>query len=316
MTLASAMPDPAPAETVAVVRRFSRFYTRRIGLLHEGYLGSPFSLAEGRVIYELGRHGTATAAELAAGLDLDQGYLSRILRGFDRRGLLRREPSATDRRQMKLSLTPAGQEAFAALDARSRDEIGAMLAGLSVPQRNRLAAALREAEALLGGTGTDPAEPWLLRPPRAGDMGWVVHRHGVLYAVEYDWDQTFEALVAEIVAKFVQTFDARRERCWIAERAGEIVGSVFVARKSEEVAQLRLLYVEPAARGHGIGRRLVDECVRFARETGYRRIMLWTNDVLVSARRIYQAAGFTLTAEERHHSFGKDLVGQTWERPL
>ena len=307
------MPVASLAEQTEAVRRFSRFYTRRIGLLHEGLLGSPFSLAEGRVLYELGRCGTTTAADLAAALDLDQGYLSRILRGFDRHGLIVRQPSAADRRQTRLSLTEPGQAAFAALDAGSRAEVGALLDRLAPQARRRLVAALGEAEALLGAA---PAVPSLLRPPQPGDMGWIVHRQAVLYAAEYGWDASYEALIAGIVARFVETFDPARERCWIAGRAGEAVGSVFLVRKSDDVAQLRLLYVEPAARGLGIGARLVEECISFARAAGYARIMLWTNDILVSARRIYQAAGFTLTAEERHHSFGHDLVGQNWERPL
>lgn len=310
------MSATAPPDPVESVRRFSRFYTRRIGLLHEGFLGSPFSLAEGRVLYELGRRGETTAAGLAADLDLDQGYLSRILRGFDRRGLLHRAAAAQDRRRVMLSLTAAGRAAFAAIDDRSRGDIAALLGGLAPPAQNRLTAALREAETLLGGPAGDTAAPFLLRPPRIGDMGWIVHRQAVLYAQEYGWDATYEALVAEIVARFVQNFDAARERCWIAERGEAVAGSVFLVRKTDEVAQLRLLYVEPSARGHGIGARLVDECIRFARDAGYRRIMLWTNDILVSARRIYQAAGFTLTAEERHHSFGHDLVGQNWEMTL
>ena len=304
------------AEIIAAVRRFSRFYTRRIGLLQDGLLDSPFSLAEGRVVYELGQRDGATAVELASELGMDQGYLSRLLRGLEERGLVRRAPSPADRRASLLSLTPSGRDAFAALDAGSRAQIGALLDPLSASERTRLAAALGEAEALLGGERPVPAAPWTLRAPVPGDMGWIVHRQAVLYAREYGWDATYEALIAGIVSRFVEQFDAARERCWVAERAGEVVGSVFVVRKSDDVAQLRLLYVEPSARGLGIGARLVDECIGFARAAGYARIMLWTNDVLVSARRIYQAAGFTLTAQERHHSFGHDLVGQNWERPL
>ncbi len=304
------------AATIAAVRRFSRFYTRRIGLLRDGLLDSPFSLPEGRVLYELGQRDGATAVGLAAELGMDQGFLSRLLRGLEARGLLHRAPSPADRRASLLSLTPAGRDAFAALDAGSRAQIGALLAPLSAPARGRLAAALGEAEALLDGGRTAPAVPWTLRAPVPGDMGWIVHRQAVLYAREYGWDASYEALIAGIVSRFVENFDAARERCWVAERADEIVGSVFVVRKSDEVAQLRLLYVEPSARGQGIGARLVDECIGFARAAGYARIMLWTNDILVSARRIYQAAGFTLTAEERHHSFGHDLVGQNWERAL
>ena len=309
------MSDAAPAETIAAVRRFSRFYTRRIGLLQDGLLDSPFSLAEGRVLYELGQGDGITAVALAAELGLDQGYLSRLLRGLEQRGLLRRAPSEADRRASLLTLTPAGRDAFAALDAGSRAQIGALLGPLSAPERTRLAAALREAEALLGGEAPVPA-PWSLRPPAVGDMGWIVHRQAVLYAREYGLVMGYEALIAGIVSRFVENFDAARERCWVAERAGEAVGSVFVVRKSDEVAQLRLLHVEPSARGQGIGAGLVEACIGFAREAGYARMMLWTNDVLVSARRIYQAAGFALTAEERHRSFGHDLVGQNWERSL
>jgi len=302
---------------VAALRRFSRFYTRRIGLLHEGLLGGPLSLTEARLVYELAQRDATTARDLGAELELDSGYLSRLLRGLEERGLIARRPSDTDGRVVLLSLTPAGRDAFAFMDARSRDEVGAMLGRLSEADRRRLTAALATTERLLGGRPDQPgAAPYMLRPPRPGDMGWVVHRHGALYAQEYGWDESFEALVAEIVAGFLRGFDPRRERCWIAEREGQIVGSVLAVRESEEVVKLRLLYVEPEARGLGIGRRLVDECIRFAREVGYRRLMLWTNDVLVPARRIYQAAGFRLIAEEPHRSFGHDLVGQTWELPL
>ena len=310
------MSDTAINETIAAVRRFSRFYTRRIGLLQDSLLDSPFSLAEGRVLYELGQRASATATELAGELGVDQGYLSRILRGFDQRGLIERAPSQADRRATLLSLTPQGRDAFTALDAGSRSQIAALLAPLPAPVQNRLVSALREAEALLDGGRPSPSVPYLLHQPRPGDMGWIVHRQAVLYAAEYGWDETYEALIAGIVSRFVENFAAAHERCWVAERDGTVVGSVFLVRKSDEVAQLRLLYVEPSARGHGIGARLVEECIGFARAAGYARIMLWTNDVLVSARRIYQAAGFTLTEEERHHSFGKDLVGQNWERPL
>ena len=309
--------DASLAAQIAAVRRFSRFYTRRIGVLHEGLLGGPLSLTEGRVIYELAQHGTATATGLGGELGLDAGYLSRILRGFEERGLIDRRPSEMDGRQTLLSLTERGREAFAAIDARSRSEIGGMLEALPAAERQALVAALGRAEAVLGGADPqEPRPPCVLRPHRPGDMGWVVHRQGVLYAEEYGWDEGFEALVAEIVAAFIRDFVPGRERCWIAERAGEIVGSVFLVRQSDEVAKLRLLYVEPSARGGGIGHRLVEACIGLAREAGYRRITLWTNDVLVAARRIYQQAGFRLMAEERHHSFGADLVGQNWELEL
>ena len=309
------MSDNRFEERVAAVRRFSRFYTKQIGVLHEGYLGSPFSLTEGRVLYELAHRDRPTATELARALDLDPGYLSRILREFERRGLLSRKPSEVDARQSHLALTRRGQDAFAPLNTRSRDEIGAMLTALPEADQPRLLEAMSTIETLLGG-GAPTRAPYLLRPPHAGDMGWVVHRHGVLYAQEYGFDERFEALVASVVAKFVDDFDARRERCWIAERDGKAVGSVFAVKQSDTVAQLRLLLVEPEARGLGIGERLVAECVRFAASLGYEKMTLWTNSVLVAARRIYERAGFRLVRSEPHRSFGQDLVGETWERDL
>ncbi len=302
-------------QQVAAVRRFSRFYTQKIGLLHEGYLGSPFSLAESRVLYELAHRDGATAAELSRDLGLDRGYLSRILRGFEKRRLLARATSKVDGRRSHIALTERGRDAFAPLHARSRDEIGAMLGGLTEAEQQRLVDAMRAIETALGAPEERKA-PYMLRSHQPGDMGWVVHRHGVLYAQEYGWDERFEALVAEIVSKFIQRFDPKRERCWIAEKDGEIVGSVFLVRHSPTVGQLRLLLVEPRARGLGVGSRLVSECVRFARQVGYRKIILWTNSVLVAARRIYEGAGFRLVRSERHRSFGHDLVGETWERPL
>jgi len=304
-----------PTAQIDAIRRFSRFYTSRIGLLHEGLLGSPLSLAEGRIVYELGSRASATATALSAELGLDPGYLSRLLRGFEERGLIEKTASAKDGRQRILSLTASGRAVFDAIDARSGDEIGALLARLTPAEKTRLCAALRTAETLLGGAAP-AAAPVVLRPPRPGDIGWVVHRHGALYAAEYGWDETFEALVAEIAAGFLRTADARRERCWIAERDDAILGSVFLVRHSDEVAKLRLLYVEPAARGAGLGRLLVRECLRFAAGVGYRRITLWTNDVLMAARAIYQSEGFRLIASEPHHSFGKNLVSETWERDL
>jgi DNA-binding MarR family transcriptional regulator/GNAT superfamily N-acetyltransferase len=300
---------------VDVVRRFNRFYTRRIGALRAGLLDSPFSLAEARVLYELAHRERPNAAGLAKDLGLDAGYLSRLLRGLERRRLIRRERSESDGRQSLLSLTAEGHRTFATLDTRSSAEVRAILAKLSDPGQRRLVEAMRDVERLLDGA-PEPKVPYLLRPHRPGDMGWVVHRHGALYAQEYGWDERFEALVASIVAKFIDHFDPQRERCWIAEREGEIVGAVFLVSKSPTVAQLRLLYVEPAARGLGIGKRLVDECERFAREKGYRKIVLWTNSILHAARRIYEAAGYRLVKEEPHHSFGHRLVGQTWELKL
>jgi DNA-binding MarR family transcriptional regulator/GNAT superfamily N-acetyltransferase len=303
-------------DRVTRVRRFSRFFTRKIGVLHEGLLGSPLSLTEGRVVWELAQRETATAAELAAELGLDAGYLSRILGGFERRGLIDRRPSARDGRQSDIALTEAGRALYATIDRRSREEAASLLGQLDDADQERLVAALETAERLLE-QGQRPAGPaYILRPHQPGDIGWIIHRHGVLYAEEYGLDISFEALVAKIAAAFIENFDGARERCWLAERNGAIVGSVLLVKESDEVAKLRLLYVEPSARGLGIGSRLVAECVRFARQRRYCRITLWTNDVLVSARRIYQAVGFRLVSEEPHRSFGQDLVGQIWELAL
>ena len=300
---------------VAAVRRFNRFYTRQIGLLQDGYLKSPFSLSEVRLLYELAHRERPTATELGRDLGLDAGYLSRILRGFQKRGLLKRVPSEHDGRQSHLSLTQRGQAAFAPLNTRSHEDIGAMLAVVPATEQARLIQAMHAIEAILGAQPEKKA-PYLLRPHRPGDMGWVVHRHGAIYAQEYGWDERFEALVARIAAKFIERYDPKRERCWIAEKDGEIVGSVFLVKHSKTVAQLRLMLVEPKARGLGIGARLVDECVGFARENGYRKITLWTNSVLVAARHIYKKAGFRLVHKERHHSFGQALVGETWDLTL
>jgi DNA-binding MarR family transcriptional regulator/GNAT superfamily N-acetyltransferase len=302
-------------QRVEAVRRFNRFYTRQIGLLHEHLLRSPFSLAEARVIYEIAHRAPTTATALSKELGFDAGYLSRILRGFQNRSLLARKPSQTDGRQSLLSLTERGQEAFARLNAESRSEIESLLSNLPGDDQARLVNAMQAIEGLLGAP-PERTGPYLLRPHQPGDMGWVVNRHGVLYAREYGWNEQFEALVAEIVARFIKQYDAARERCWIAERDGEPVGSVFLVQRSKTVAQLRLLLVEPKARGLGIGARLVNECVRFARHAGYRKIMLWTNSVLHAARHIYEAAGFRLVHEDPHHSFGHDLIGQTWELGL
>jgi DNA-binding MarR family transcriptional regulator/N-acetylglutamate synthase-like GNAT family acetyltransferase len=297
------------------VRRFNRFYTRQIGVLQEGLLRSPFSLTEARVIYELAHHETTTATELGDELGLDAGYLSRILAEFKRRGLIDKKPSRKDGRQSLLWLTDEGQQAFAILNARSQHEIERMLTELPANDQHRLLQAMHTIEKLLAAP-PEHSLPYLLRPHQPGDMGWVVYRHGVLYAEEYDWDEQFEALVAEIVANFIQNYDAKRERCWIAEMDGEIVGSVFLVKKSEEIAKLRLLLVEPKARGMGIGVRLVEECLRFARRVGYKKVTLWTNSVLSAARHIYEKAGFRLVEQDVHHSFGHDLVGETWELEL
>ena len=309
------MGETGKAAPVDAVRRFNRFYTRRIGVLQEGLLQSPFSLAEARVLYELAHRDGPAAAELGRDLGLDAGYLSRILRGLRRRGLVDRHPSEADGRRSLLGLTRRGRAAFATLDERSRREVGAMLDALPPPGPGRLVEAMGTIERLLGGA-PQPASPYVLRPPQPGDMGWVVHRHGVLYAQEYGWDERFEALVAEIVARFVKTFDPKRERCWIADADGEALGSVLLVKQSRTVARLRLMLVEPRARGMGIGTRLVGECIRFARQAGYRKVTLWTNSVLLAARHIYEQAGFRLVHEEKHHSFGHDLVGETWDLKL
>jgi DNA-binding MarR family transcriptional regulator/N-acetylglutamate synthase-like GNAT family acetyltransferase len=301
---------------VGAVRRFNRFYTRKIGVLREGAYRSPFSLTQVRVLYELAHRDRPTATELGRDLGLDAGYLSRILRGFERRGLVVKTRSLADGRRSHLALTAHGKRAFAPLDARSHDEVADMLAGLSGTEQGRIVGAMYTIQELLGDRDTPPLSPYVLRAPQPGDLGWVVHRHGALYAREYGYDDEFEGLVAQIVARFVQRYDAKRERCWIAERDGENIGCVFLVKKSPTVAQLRLLLVEPAARGSGLGTRLVGECVRFARQAGYQKLVLWTQSELAAARRLYEAAGFRLTSSERHHSFGKSLVAEVWELVL
>lgn len=309
------MPDTESLQRVEAVRRFTRFYTRKIGVLHEGLLGSPFSLAEARVIYELAHHEATTAKTLVRELGLDAGYLSRMLKNFEKRGLIERHPSNADARQNVISLTGAGQVEFATLNTRSRNQIAAMLDAVPAADQNRVAEAMDEIETLLGDRPPQRV-PYILRPHQPGDMGWVIQRHAVLYTREYGWNENVEALTAEITANFLRDFDAKHEHCWIAEKDGENVGSIFLVRQSDEVAKLRLLLVEPKARGLGIGRRLVEECIRFARRKGYRKITLWTNDVLTGARRIYQNAGFRLIKEEPHQDFGPELVGQVWDLEL
>ncbi len=303
------------APCVEAVRRFSRFYTRQIGVLNEGLVGSEFSLTEARILYELAHRDAATASDLVKNLGLDPGYLSRILKSFEERGLIRRQPSLSDARQQMMNLTETGEQRFAELNARSRQDMARMLSDLTPRQQKRLIAAMSEIETLLSSE-PEGGVPYILRPHQPGDIGWVIQRHGELYAREYGWDETFEALVAEIAAKFIKEFDPKKERVWIAEKDGENVGCVFLVRHSDEVAQLRLLLVDPKARGLGIGKRLVEECIRFARLKGYKKITLWTNDILTTARHIYEQTGFTLVGEERHHSFGHHLVGQTWELDL
>jgi DNA-binding MarR family transcriptional regulator/N-acetylglutamate synthase-like GNAT family acetyltransferase len=300
---------------VEELRRFNRFWTRRIGVLREGLLHSPYSLGEARVLFEVARGDDVVASDLVRELGLDPGYLSRILVGLEGQGLLDRVPSEADGRRRLLRLTAAGEDAFSELDRRSRDEVAGMLNRLSEEDQLKLLDATRTIEATLGDEGTPP-EPFLLRRHGPGDVGWVVQRHGALYAGEYGWYETFEALVARIVADFVDGYDPERERCWIAETNGRNAGCVFLVRDTDQVAKLRLLLVEPEARGTGLGTRLVEECVGFARDRGYEKLVLWTNSVLHSARHIYEKQGFELMEEERHHSFGKDLIGQNWELEL
>jgi DNA-binding MarR family transcriptional regulator/N-acetylglutamate synthase-like GNAT family acetyltransferase len=307
-------------EHVTAVRRFSRFYTQRIGVLNHGLLNSPYSLTEVRLLYELAHRDHPTAAEIKQDLNLDAGYLSRLLRRFERRRWVRRETSTEDARRIPLVLTKKGRRVFLPLDRRADEEVRSTLALLPAQAQQAVAQAMGHIEHLLQtGAKAGPRQDcksFSLRPPEPGDMGWVVHRHGVVYARECGWDERFEALVAEIVAKFMRTFDAARERCWVAETNGEKVGCVFLVKETKTVAKLRLLLVEPHARGRGIGLRLVRECIEFARQAGYRKLRLWTNSVLESARRIYEATGFKLVAEKRHREFGRELVGQTWELAL
>jgi DNA-binding MarR family transcriptional regulator/GNAT superfamily N-acetyltransferase len=308
------MSESVPDQDVAAVRRFNRFYTQRIGVLQEHWR-SPFSLTEARVLYELTQRGEATASEIAGALDLDAGYLSRIVRGFRTRGLIATEKSKRDARQVLLTLTARGRKAFAPLDAYSNREVARMIDALGPADRPRLMAAMGTIEQLLSDASA-PSVPYLLRTHQPGDMGWIVSRHGALYAQEYGWDQRLEALCAEVVASFIRNFDPERERCWIAERLGENVGTVMVVKGSARVARLRLLLVEPKARGLGIGARLVEECIRFARHAGYRKMTLWTHSVLTAARHIYQEAGFELVATDAHEEFGKKLIGETWDLKL
>lgn len=300
---------------ISAVRAFNRFYTRKLGVLDQQLLKSPFSLSEARVLYELAHRKDASAKEIGIELGLDPGYLSRIVQNFEDGGLITRKPLPADRRQYQLSLTAKGRQAFAKLDRSSYDDVAAMLARLPRGDGRRLVGAMAMIEQLLGASRGSPPSA-ILRDPRPGDIGWVVQSHGALYASEYGFDSGFEALVAEIAGKFLASFDAARERCWIAEIDGVQAGSVFLVRHTDEVAKLRLLLVDPAGRGQGLGRRLVAECISFAQARGYRKITLWTQSILLAARRIYQDAGFVLVATEPHHSFGQRLIGETWELEL
>jgi DNA-binding MarR family transcriptional regulator/N-acetylglutamate synthase-like GNAT family acetyltransferase len=296
------------------IRRFNRFYTEKIGVLREGLLRSPFSLAEARVIYEIARADRPAAAEIRRRLGMDAGYLSRIVQRLVEAGVLHRATSSADARRRALSLTAKGRAAFAALDRRSHEEIAGMLRCIPGKRQAELVRALESAQSILAAPAPDA--PCVLRSHRPGDMGWVVQRHGEIYFQEYGWDERFEALVAGIAAGFIANLDPARERCWIAERDGERLGCIFLVRKTAAVAKLRLLLVEPEARGAGLGRRLVDECLHFARQAGYRQVVLWTNSNLTAARRIYENAGFERIEEQKHRQFGPELTGQTWRKIL
>ncbi len=300
---------------IEAVRRFSRFYTRRIGVLEETLLHSPFTLPEGRLVYEISNRDAPTAQELCHDLGLDPGYVSRLLKSLEKRGCIARERSATDKRATRLTLTAKGQKLWGAMNQQSKEDLANLLSGLPAAKQQELVAALETVERLLEEPDEKRAA-YVLRPHLPGDMGWIIRRQTQLYAQEHGWNGSFESILAEIAGKFVANYDPRRERCWIAERNGEIVGSVFLVKAGKATGQLRMLYVEPSVRGLGIGGRLVGECIEDARTKGYRRLILWTNDILAAARKIYIAAGFRLEKEERHHSFGQKLVGQYWSLDL
>jgi len=302
-------------QRIAAVRRFNRFYTRQLGLLRKTYLDSPYSLGEMRVLYEIAHGKDPTASDIARALDLDAGYLSRVLRNFEKRGLVIRTASERDARQSHLALTARGRQAFKPAEQRSQREVADTLTALKPDQQAQLIAAMTTIESLLGGDVAS-GRSYTLRAPRSGDLGWIVTRHAQLYAQEYGWTEPFEGLCAQIVADFDNTFDPKLERCWIAEMNGENVGCVMLVKDKPGVARLRLLLVDPKARGLGIGQRLVDECVRFARKVGYKKITLWTHSVLTAARYIYENAGFTLTSSEKKHSWGKDVVAEYWDLDL
>jgi DNA-binding MarR family transcriptional regulator/GNAT superfamily N-acetyltransferase len=303
-----------PDRTVRAVRAFNRFYTRQIGALGEAHLNSPFSLTEARVLYELAHRERPAAGEIARDLGLDPGYLSRILDRFQKRRLVVRRRSAEDGRRSHLLLTGAGRASFAPLERGAARRTAAMLRPLSAADRAQMVEAMQTIERLLGAR--DAAAKLELREPGPGDMGWVIERHGRIYAAEYGWDERFERLVARVVAEFMETFDARRERCWIAEYDGRPVGSIFLVRQTDEIAKLRLLLVDPSARGLGVGKRLVQECIAFARQCGYRTLTLWTQSMLLPARHIYQQAGFRLVREERQTMFGPEMTAETWDLTL
>lgn len=302
-------------ETVERVRRFSRLYTRRLGVLQDALLGSDVTLPEGRLVFEIAHREGPTATDLASALDLDPGYVSRLLKGLEQRGLVERSASEADARRALLRLSDMGRAAYETIDTRSNAAVGDLIRPLTDRDRGDLGRALATIERLLGEqTGALPTAT--LRDLRPGDLGWIIHRHGALYAEDYGWDGTFEAMVAKVAAEFVDHFDRAKDNAWIAEIDGRVVGSVFLVRKTAEIAKLRLLYVEPWARGQGLGRRLVETCIGEARRLGYTRLTLWTNDILVAARAIYESTGFKLVETSPHRSFGRDLVGETWELDL
>jgi len=302
-------------DPIAAVRAFNRFYTRKLGVLDQHLGKSPFSLSEARVLYELAHRDELAAKEIGNELGLDPGYLSRIVQGFEEKGLITRKPLPADRRQYQLSLTAKGRQTYAKLNLGSQNEVAAMLARLSAEDTTRLTQAMETIEAVLERRRTQPAAV-MLRSHRVGDMGWVISKQAAAYAADYNWDISYEALVAEICAQFIKNYDAAREHCWIAEVAGEPVGSIFLVKATDQIAKLRLLQVEKKARGLGVGRALVEQCMQGARERGYKRMTLWTQSILVAARGIYKSAGFELVATDPHHSFGHDLIGETWERDL
>ena len=300
---------------ITAFRAFTRFYTRKLGVLDQHLLKSPFSLSEARVLYELAHQDEPIAKDIGSALGLDPGYLSRMVQRFEDDGLISRKPLEQDRRHVRLSLTAKGRQAFAKIDRASHDEVGTMLHSLSADDRGRLTGAMAAIERLLEpGERNEP--PFILRSHRIGDIGWVISSQARAYAEDYGWDISYEALVAEICAQFIRNFEPSREHCWIAEIDGEPVGSIFLMKASDEIAKLRLLLVEKKARGLGVGRALTEECVRFAAEKGYRKMTLWTQSILLAARGIYARAGFRRVAEEPHHSFGADLIGETWELEL
>jgi DNA-binding MarR family transcriptional regulator/predicted GNAT family N-acyltransferase len=304
-----------PESQIAAVRGFSRFYTRKLGIIEPKLLDSPWTLQEARIIYEIAQRPGCTATDLGRALGLDAGFLSRTLQALQRRQIVARKASKADRRASEIALTAKGRTAFTALDSRSRREVATLLGQLDETERAAVVDAMTVIEHALEPLAQRPAG-FLLRSHRPGDIGWVVSRHGAVYAQEYGWDISFEALAAEITAQFIKSYDASREHCWIAEIGGEPAGSIFLVKASDEVAKLRLLLVEKKARGLGVGRALTEQCIRFARDAGYSSITLWTQSILVAARGIYQRAGFRRVAEQKHHSFGVDLVGETWELKL